>query len=49
MNENRAKRGFKNRTECGFENVTLVARRREHLWGFMAIFWFLNSLKKRGV
>jgi len=28
-----------------FENVTLVSRRREHVWGAWAIFWLLNSLR----
>ena len=47
INENQAKCGFKNRTECGFENVTLVARRREHLWGFMAIFFVAELPQKK--
>jgi len=28
------------------ENTTLVARRRKHFRGFLAIFWLLNSLQK---
>jgi len=30
-----------------FENVTLVARRREHFWVFWRSFWLLDSLQKR--
>ena len=32
-----------------FENVTLVARRREHFRGVLAIFWLLNYLQKEGL
>jgi len=32
-----------------FENLTLVARQREHFWRFWRILLLLNSIKKRGV
>jgi len=32
-----------------FENVTVVARRKEHFWGFLAIFLVAQLPPKRGV
>jgi len=50
---------LKNRTERGvvfygvildfFENMTLVARRRERVWGFLAIFLVAQPSPKRSV
>jgi len=55
MNSNRAKRGFNKPVffwRCpprNFENETLVARRREHFRGFLAIFLVAQLPPKRGV
>jgi len=37
---------FLRRQPRNFSNVTIVARRRKHFGGFLAIFWLLNSLQK---
>ena len=53
------KRGFKNprgawlslwrRQPRNFENMTLVARRRQHFQGFLALFLVAQLFPKRGV